>query len=431
MKPIRPMNQPRQPSTPRTTRPDVVGTRGAWASVSPPPRASYLAGWALLPLRAFLGFTFAFAGCQKLANPGFFDASNPASIQAQVAAAARRSPLHGVMAHLVHLAVPLGIVIAFAEVAIGLGTLLGLWTRVAAGAGLLLSFGLFLTVSFHSNPYYTGSDIVFVFAWTPLVIAGAGGVLSVDALVARHAHQREGPAAGAVVAVPFNLVQSACGVYDGGRCRAMGGAPCEPAPCPYLRGGPEGPRWAGQDTIDRRTFAGRGAVAGAAAAAAVVMGGLAAGIGRLAGTAARSGSTPDLSATGTSAAAGTGPPTTAASSGTSTTSAGGSASNPPAGTPIGPASAVPVGGAASFQDPGTGDPALVVQPEAGRFNAFDAVCPHAGCVVQFSSARDRFECPCHGSLFNARTGAVEQGPATAGLTRIAVVKGSDGQLYAT
>jgi uncharacterized membrane protein YphA (DoxX/SURF4 family) len=44
-------------------------------------------GLALVPLRAFLGFTFCLAGLQKLANPGFFDASNPASIQAQLAGA--------------------------------------------------------------------------------------------------------------------------------------------------------------------------------------------------------------------------------------------------------------------------------------------------------------------------------------------------------
>jgi len=29
-------------------------------------------GWVLLPLRAFLGFTFCYAGLQKLANPDFF-----------------------------------------------------------------------------------------------------------------------------------------------------------------------------------------------------------------------------------------------------------------------------------------------------------------------------------------------------------------------
>ena len=50
--------------------------------------------WALLPLRAFLGCTFCFAGMQKLANPGFFDAASPASIQSQLAGAARRSPVH-------------------------------------------------------------------------------------------------------------------------------------------------------------------------------------------------------------------------------------------------------------------------------------------------------------------------------------------------
>jgi uncharacterized membrane protein YphA (DoxX/SURF4 family) len=43
-----------------------------------------LLGRALLPLRAFLGFTFCFAGLQKLANPGFFQASNPGSIHYEV-----------------------------------------------------------------------------------------------------------------------------------------------------------------------------------------------------------------------------------------------------------------------------------------------------------------------------------------------------------
>ena len=45
----------------------------------------------------------------------------------------------------------------------------------------MLSLMLVLTVSFHSTPYYTGADIVFVFAWTPLVLAGSDPVLSADA----------------------------------------------------------------------------------------------------------------------------------------------------------------------------------------------------------------------------------------------------------
>jgi thiosulfate dehydrogenase [quinone] large subunit len=53
----------------------------------PSSSAPYLLGRALLPLRAFLGFTFCFAGLQKLANPRFFDAADPASIQSQLAGA--------------------------------------------------------------------------------------------------------------------------------------------------------------------------------------------------------------------------------------------------------------------------------------------------------------------------------------------------------
>ncbi|MGH9917845.1 MAG: Rieske (2Fe-2S) protein, partial [Nitrososphaerales archaeon] len=103
----------------------------------------------------------------------------------------------------------------------------------------------------------------------------------------------------------------------------------------------------------------------------------------------------------------------------------------PAGTKIGPGRDVPVGGAAAFQDPSTGDPSLVVQPKAGEFLAFDAVCPHAGCTVEYDPSVRLFVCPCHGSEFNGTTGAVEIGPASTGLKRIGVSEGSDGELYVT
>ena len=102
----------------------------------------------------------------------------------------------------------------------------------------------------------------------------------------------------------------------------------------------------------------------------------------------------------------------------------------PKGTLIGPAADVPVGGAASFTDPAQQVPALVVQVTRGEFRAFSAVCPHAGCTVQFDGTNDVFACPCHGSVFNATTGAVLQGPATTGLSPIPVALGPNGQLYA-
>ncbi|HUY64171.1 MAG TPA: Rieske 2Fe-2S domain-containing protein [Acidimicrobiales bacterium] len=398
---------------------------------APPPRALSSAGWALLPLRGFLGFTFCFAGLQKLANPAFFNASSPASIQSQLAGAARRSPIHALIGPLVHVAVPLGVLIALAEIAIGVGTLAGLWTRAAAVGGTLLSFGLFLTISFHSNPYYTGSDIVFVFAWLPLILAGAGGALSADAAIAALVRRREGAAPADIVPIPFATVRQVCGSFDDGRCAARRGAACEPAPCPFLAAEPAAPSRAVGREIDRRTFAASGALAAMAAGAALVAGAIAAGMGRLiggsnAGTTTRQlGSAPTASTTASTA------PSTAPTTAATATSGPTTTAPHPAGTRIGPASDVPVGGSASFNDPSTGDPSLVIQPQAGTFLAFDSVCPHAGCIVQYDPNNSVFICPCHGSQFNGRTGAVEVGPSPTGLGSIGIKEGSDGQLYVT
>ena len=328
-------------------------------------------GRALLPLRAFLGFTFGFAGLQKLANPGFFQASNPGSIQAQLAGAARRSPIHVLISPLTHVAVPLGLLIAVAELAIGIGTLLGLWQRLAAAGGVALSFMLFLTVSFHSSPYYTGADIVFAFAWTPLLLTGAGPLLSADAAIAARTRARQGS------------------------------------------------RRVGAKEASRREVVLKGTVTVVAAMAGLVVGGVVAGLGRLAG------GTKNSSGATLPSAPKTGPSTSKAAPSTKASGGG-----HPAGTAIGPAKDVPVGGAASFSDPRTGDPSIVIQRKAGKFVAFDAVCPHAGCTVEYDQSAAMLVCPCHGSQFNAATGAVEVGPAATSLNPITIAKASNGQLYA-
>src|SRR6185312_6214959 len=132
----------------------------------------------------------------------------------------------------------------------------------------------------------------------------------------------------------------------------------------------------------------KGGTAAALSAAVLVGGGLAAGLGRLLGSSSGSAPTPTLGGlTPTSSGQTT---TTTAPAGPSTT-----APSQPPGTRIGPAKDVPVGGAASFQDPSSGAPSLVVQPVAGTFLAFDAVCPHAGCAVEYSTTSRLFICPCH------------------------------------
>ena len=254
---------------------------------APPPRALALSGWALVPLRAFLGITFLFAGVQKLANPNFFNANSPSSIQAQLIASIRISPLHELLGHLLRFAVPIGIVIALAELAVGLGTILGLWTRVAAAGGMVLAFTLFLTVSFHSSPYYTGADIVFVFAWIPLVLAGSGGVLSLDGVIAARVAGEYDLGPPTVVPIRFALVQQVCGHYDNDSCTAKSGRRCDVHGCPFLSADPiwpAAPWWrGGLDEIERRTFVLGGAAAVAAAVAGGVVAGAAAGLGRAVG----------------------------------------------------------------------------------------------------------------------------------------------------
>ena len=81
---------------------------------------------------------------------------------------------------------------------------------------------------------------------------------------------------------------------------------------------------------------------------------------------------------------------------------------------------MPVGGGVVLAD----HKVVVTQPTAGTYKAFNAVCPHQGCVVA-SVAANVITCPCHGSTFSASDGSVMGGPAPTGLASVPVtVSGS-------
>jgi thiosulfate dehydrogenase [quinone] large subunit len=367
-----------------------------------PPRGWLLAGWALLPLRAFLAFTFLFAGLQKLANPAFFNWGSPYSLHAMMIGYARQSPIHSLLSPLVRYATAVGLVIALGEVAVGIGMALGLWTRIAALGGALISLSLFLAVSFHSTPWYTGSDIVFLFAFTPLLIAGAGGVWSVDALIARrlaHESRLDDPR---VVVLDFGQAQRSCGSYHQGRCTALRNRICAPEGCPWLEAAPL-PTGRRGDEVNRRAVVLGGVAAIGAATLGAITAGTDAGIGRLEASSS-AGAVPPNSL----------PPTT-----------GGSNS---LGTLIGSAADVPVGTSGTFTVPNSGDPGLVVQVALEKFVAYDATCPHEGCTVAYQPSANLIVCPCHGSEFEVSNGAVISGPAPHGLTAL-VVTDKAGKLY--
>ena len=284
-------------------------------------------------------------------------------------------------------------------------------------------------MSFHSSPYYTGADIVFLFAWIPLLLAGSGGVLSLDGVIAARvaAEHKSGPPT--VVPIRFELVQQVCGNYQADTCAAQDGQPCDVRRCPFLIDERGSIVERGPDAVDRRTLVLGGTAVAASAVIGAVAAGAAAGLGRAVGGAPSPGGagTSALSPTGASAGAGTSTTTTteAAAPGVTTTT-----TSAPAGQRIGLASQVPVGGAATFTDPATGDPGLVLQLAKDQFVAYDAVCPHAGCTVGYAPGAKLIVCPCHGSEFDPATGAVVSPPAPRGLTPIHVAVGADGSLFA-
>jgi Rieske Fe-S protein len=71
---------------------------------------------------------------------------------------------------------------------------------------------------------------------------------------------------------------------------------------------------------------------------------------------------------------------------------------------------------------------LSVFSERQSVYAISAICPHLGCIVH-RLPEGRYECPCHGSKFNAR-GEVFSGPSPSGLPWIEVQRAPNGVLYA-
>jgi thiosulfate dehydrogenase [quinone] large subunit len=335
---------------------------------------------ALLPLRLFLGATFVYAGYQKLSDPGFLTPGAATYIGTQLHGFAAGTP-GGFLLRWFALPYPraAGVGVALAEIAIGLLTT----------AGLGLNLVLFLTASWHTTPYFLGSDIVFCFAWLPFVLAGAADQPAVDTLVSgrRPASERA-----------QRRTRSGAHVYGAG----------EP------------------DPQTRAAYLRRGLVA--AGVATLSIAGLAT---ALRGEARTASATSVLSGGGTRTAPHRRRPRAGGSTGT-TSGAGTSGRGAPPSLPsgavrLGPANALNVDAAAVYRDPSDGSPDIVVRHRDGSLAAFSAVCTHAGCQVEFASGM--LVCPCHGSEFDASTGAVIHGPAVTPLARKRVIQ-RRGSIYA-
>jgi thiosulfate dehydrogenase [quinone] large subunit len=341
-----------------------------------------VAAVALLPIRLFFGATFVYAGFDKLLDPRFFDPSSPASLQAQMAGFARASPIGGLVRLGEPIAIPIGLLIAIVEIAIGLGAISGLAFRVAAIAGAALSLLFWLTASWSTHPFYVGADLPYAAGWVTLALAGHGGLLVPRRFLA--------PDATSGVAQPVP-----------GRRRR----PDEASPSP-----------------GRRAFLQSGLLAVLALTAASLAVPF-----RLAGLQGTEDSGPadasELPTESPGSSAG-GPPPTASAAATASGSA-----PPAAGLPVANVADVARNGSATFTVPfdapaplPAGDPGVIVRLTNGTFVAFDAVCTHAGCTVEWDAADGVLFCPCHGAAFDpAHQAAVIDGPTNQPLASLPIV----------
>jgi thiosulfate dehydrogenase [quinone] large subunit len=327
---------------------------------------------ALLPLRLFLGVTFLYAGIDKLIDPTFLRATGPGSIGAQLAEFVKVSPI----APLVQVfgqtfPVEIGFLIAVAEIAIGLGTLTGLLFRLSAAGGLALSITFWLTASWATKPYYYGPDLPYAFGWLTVALAGTGGRYTVENWFRTDADGEE---------------------YDD-----------EPA------------------SAERRAVLKAGFLGLASLAVAGFAGTVGASIlGRAKPELASNGTSPAPSDSTTGAAPS--PDLTAGGSASPGGAAAAGASQAPAsGQVVARVSQLGSGRAISFNDPISGDPGVLVKLADGKIVAFDAVCTHAGCTVEWDPSYDLLVCPCHGAAFDpAHDAQVVAGPTNTPLSPIPI-----------
>jgi len=91
--------------------------------------------------------------------------------------------------------------------------------------------------------------------------------------------------------------------------------------------------------------------------------------------------------------------------------------SPPAaaGVLLAPLSQVPPGGGVVLASKGV----VLTRGTDGAVHGFSSICTHQGCTVA-TVANGTIDCPCHGSRFNATTGAVANGPATRPLPKVQI-----------
>ena len=387
---------------------------------------SPIAPWILLPLRLFLGVTFLYAGIQKFTDPQFLHPATIGFIGRQMLAYAKGSPIGGFLTSVVvpH-ALLFGYLVAFGEIAIGLGVLFGFLLRPAAFFGMLLSLIFFLSVTWHVYPYFYGADIVFVFGWLTLLLNGPlnTGLPTLDAYLTLHFLPRFSPErqTGLAGALHFILGTTPERSRDQNLDDITESLPVVRGP--QARGQQQQQMRQQQrrqvaaqiEREKRRSFL-RGSLTGGAGI--LGLGALFYVVRALVLAYENTGTDQTTVTSAPTQSAST--PTASASDATATPTTNPTSAKPVQGT-IAQVKAVPSNSATNFTIPSSGDPGILIHLDGGHFVAYDALCTHAGCQVDYDPSQQLIVCPCHGAAFDpAKAAAVVQGPAPTPLAPVSI-----------
>ncbi len=110
--------------------------------------------------------------------------------------------------------------------------------------------------------------------------------------------------------------------------------------------------------------------------------------------------------------------------GSASAAANGYGATPSGSRPLAAVDDVPPDGGLVLADQGV----VLLRGSGDDVHAFSATCTHQGCTVSEVTG-GRILCPCHGSAFDAATGEVVTGPATAPLPTVEVTV-TDGEVRA-
>ena len=156
--------------------------------------------WAIRVLRAWLSFTWIYAGWDKATDPSFLTKGATGFIGDQLIGFATNSPVGWLFDNLSEQATAVGIFVIFSEFAIGIATLLWIAPTSAAFGGFLTSIILWLASTFYVSPFFLGSDTAYAILWLVYFLTLVGNRRTVDIALDRRGAIRIGALSAAAIA---------------------------------------------------------------------------------------------------------------------------------------------------------------------------------------------------------------------------------------